>query len=83
MSSLQAFEIYEQEYGVTLRPSSDADKISSKVFKMKSTESKESTREKYMQWYIVPILPTYVPFGQLHLLEKSLVEPLSSSKYAK
>jgi hypothetical protein len=64
MSSLQAFEIYEEEYGVTLKPSSDVDKISSKVFKMKSTESKESRKEEYIQWYMVPILPTYVPFGQ-------------------
>jgi len=82
-SSLQALEIHEEADGVTFRPSPDADKISSEVFKKKSTESKESRKAEYIQWYKVPILPTYVPFGQLHLLEKSSVEPLSASEYAR
>lgn len=81
-SSLQALEIHEEADGVTFRPSPNADKISSEVIKKKSTESKESRKEEYVQWYKVPNLPTYVPFGQLYLLEKSSVEPLSASEYA-
>lgn len=81
-SSLQALEIHEEEDGVTFRPSPDADKISSEVIKKKSTESKDSRKAEYIQWYKVPNLPAYVPFGQLHLLEKLSVEPLSASEYA-
>lgn len=81
-SSLQALEIHEGADGITFRPSTDANKISSEVIKTKSNESKESRKAEYIQWYKVPNLPAYVPFGQLHLLEKLSVEPLSASEYA-
>lgn len=83
-SSAQSLEIEESVDGISLVALSDVDKISTVVKKNTlKTQSRETNTGESTRWHRVPSLPSYVPFGELYLLEKSSVEPLSASEYTK
>ncbi|KAH9331781.1 hypothetical protein KI387_003889 [Taxus chinensis] len=77
---VQSVEIQEEADGLHFRPLPNADK--SFCMKNESSGTKEAKNRETVKWHRVPSFPTYVPFGQLHLLAKSSVEPLSASEYA-
>eukprot|EP01018_Ginkgo_biloba_P024883 Gb_21829 [translate_table: standard] len=77
----QSLEIQERADGIAFTPLPDVEKNSSEVNRNISTAGSKETRSgESVQWRIVP---TYVPFGQLYLLAKASVEPLSASEYTK
>lgn len=62
----QSLEIQEGSDGISLKPFSDMDKGSPDVATTKKLEGKNnSDRAKYRAWRRVPYLPSYVPFGQV------------------
>ncbi|XP_062174428.1 uncharacterized protein LOC133879728 isoform X2 [Alnus glutinosa] len=80
----QSLEIQEGSDGISLKPFPDTNKgpldvaTSGKVEEQGSIKGGDSRT-----WRRVPYLPSYVPFGQLYLLENSSVEPLSGAEYSK
>ncbi|CAL1412150.1 unnamed protein product [Linum trigynum] len=80
----QSLEIQEGSDGISLKPLSEvnngkqdeavADNLSEKA------DRKNGGRRS---WQRVPYLPSYVPFGELYLLENSSVELLSGAEYSK
>ncbi|XP_057834847.1 uncharacterized protein LOC131045291 isoform X2 [Cryptomeria japonica] len=83
-TSLQSLEIQEGMNGISLTPVSDVGKsfmdISTDTQTSQGREAKSGER---VHWHRVPSFPSYVPFGELYLLGKSSVEPLSASEYTK
>ncbi|XP_061370914.1 uncharacterized protein LOC133313542 isoform X2 [Gastrolobium bilobum] len=80
----QSLEIQEGSDGISLEPFPETDKESSEV----TANGKTATKSNAMtvdqeKWHRVPYLPSYVPFGQLYLLENSSVESLSGAEYSK
>jgi len=83
-ASPQSLEIQESVDGISLVALSDVDKTSTMVKRnTQRTQSRETNTGESTRWHRVPSLPSYVPFGELYLLEKSSVEPLSASEYTK
>ncbi|CAL5195424.1 unnamed protein product [Lathyrus oleraceus] len=80
----RSLEIQEGSDGISLKPFPETDKHSLEV----STNGKTNAKANAMngdegKWHKVPYLPSYVPFGQLYLLENSSVESLSGAEYSK
>ncbi|XP_062080997.1 uncharacterized protein LOC133785790 isoform X2 [Humulus lupulus] len=77
----QSLEIEEGSDGISLKPISDTtpDLASSGNLPKKSATKSGDGRK----WGSVPYLPSYVPFGQLYLLENSSVQSLSDAEYSK
>ncbi|KAM6564817.1 hypothetical protein CsatB_024815 [Cannabis sativa] len=77
----QSLEIEEGSDGISLKPISDTtpDLATSSKLAKKSTTKSEDGRN----WGGVPYLPSYVPFGELYLLENSSVQSLSDAEYSK
>eukprot|EP01018_Ginkgo_biloba_P014075 Gb_23377 [translate_table: standard] len=83
-ASPQSLEIEEGVDGIALTPLSGMDKSSSEVIGNTTTiQSREAKSGESVHWHRVPSLPSYIPFGQLYLLGKSSIEPLSASEYTK
>ncbi|KAK9281765.1 hypothetical protein L1049_004670 [Liquidambar formosana] len=80
----QSLEIQEGSDGISLKPFPDTDKepqdgaMTGKLAGKSNANSGGSRA-----WRQVPYLPSYVPFGQLFLLENSSVESLSGAEYSK
>ncbi|KAM2989821.1 hypothetical protein FF2_003747 [Malus domestica] len=74
----QSLEIQEGSDGISLKPISDTDKEPPYVHMAQSSTKNgdDST------WRRVPYLPSYVPFGELYLLENSSVKSLSDAEYS-
>ncbi|KAM5562963.1 hypothetical protein ABKV19_017917 [Rosa sericea] len=80
----ESLEIQEGSDGISLKPISDIDKdvpdvASNGKLASKSTTSSGDDR----RWRRVPSLPSYIPFGELYLLEDSSVKSLSDAEYSK
>lgn len=82
-ASPQSLEIQESVDGISLVALSAVDKSSTEVKRNTHRSSREINTGESTRWHRVPSLPSYVPFGELYLLEKSSVEPLSASEYTK
>ncbi|XP_039005727.1 uncharacterized protein LOC120133147 isoform X1 [Hibiscus syriacus] len=78
----QSLEIQEGTDGISLKPFADTDNCESDTGSGKLTEKSNGSGENN-RWRRVPSLPSYVPFGQLYLLENSSVESLSGAEYSK
>ncbi|GAV70759.1 Lipase_3 domain-containing protein [Cephalotus follicularis] len=80
----QSLEIQEGSDGISLKPVSDSDNGSEDVASNGRLEEKGNNGGgDGRRWRRVPYLPSYVPFGQLYLLENSSVESLSGPEYSK
>ncbi|KAL3850451.1 hypothetical protein ACJIZ3_012333 [Penstemon smallii] len=78
----QSLEIEEGSDGISLHPLPEKDvEISGEVRNGKLSGKSNSGDKK--AWRSMPSLPSYVPFGQLYLLENLSVESLSGSEYSK
>ncbi|XP_057869239.1 uncharacterized protein LOC131076201 isoform X2 [Cryptomeria japonica] len=77
---VQSLEIQEGADGLSVRQLPNVDESSFR--KNELAGAKETKGRENLKWHRIPSFPTYVPFGQLHLLAKSSVEPLSASEYA-
>ncbi|XP_031480413.1 uncharacterized protein LOC116250709 [Nymphaea colorata] len=82
-SAPECLEIQEGSDGISLNPFPKSSKEVSNEVKDGRTTSKSNTSPQSRPWRRVPSLPSYVPFGQLYLLENSSVESLSVSEYSK
>ncbi|KAL4354416.1 hypothetical protein GQ457_06G028030 [Hibiscus cannabinus] len=78
----QSLEIQEGTDGISLKPFADTDNCESDTGSGKLTEKNNGSGDNN-RWRRVPSLPSYVPFGQLYLLENSSVESLSGAEYSK
>ncbi|XP_071721513.1 uncharacterized protein [Rutidosis leptorrhynchoides] len=79
----QSLEIEEDSDGISLKPIPTTDKEDPGETINGNSSVKTKSSEKRKAWHRVPSLPSYVPFGQLYLLENSCVESLSSAEYSK
>ncbi|XP_059457285.1 uncharacterized protein LOC132187117 [Corylus avellana] len=80
----QSLEIQEGSDGISLKPFSDTNKGPLDVATNGKLEEQGSIKGGDSRtWRKVPYLPSYVPFGQLYLLENLSVEPLSGAEYSK
>ncbi|KAJ0052619.1 hypothetical protein Pint_01462 [Pistacia integerrima] len=80
----ESLEIQEGSDGVSLKPLSDSNNGLSDVASTSKLAEKSNTYDgDGRKWRTVPSLPSYVPFGQLYLLENSTVESLSGAEYSK
>lgn len=80
----QSLEIQEGSDGISLKPISDTDKEVPDVASNGKLAGKSITRSgDNRRWRRVPSLPSYVPFGELYLLENSSVKSLSDAEYSK
>ncbi|KAK2352774.1 protein EDS1L [Trifolium repens] len=80
----RSLEIQESSDGISLKPFPETDKHSLEVSTSKKTNAKSNNiNGDEGKWNRVPYLPSYVPFGQLYLLENSSVESLSGAEYSK
>ncbi|KAL5798653.1 hypothetical protein ACOSQ2_003473 [Xanthoceras sorbifolium] len=80
----QSLEIQEGSDGISLTPLPDTNNGYSDVATTGKVAEKSNTRiGDGRKWRRVPSLPSYVPFGQLFLLENSSVESLSGAEYTK
>ncbi|XP_050205834.1 uncharacterized protein LOC126655636 [Mercurialis annua] len=75
----QSLEIQEGSDGISLKPISNI--IDGEAITEKYTEKGNDKDRR--NWHRVPYLPSYVPFGELYLLENSSVELLSGAEYSK
>ncbi|CAN0898035.1 hypothetical protein LINGRAHAP2_LOCUS19479 [Linum grandiflorum] len=80
----QSLEIQENSDGISLKPLPDVnnekqDETVADFFPEKAGAKGGDRRN----WRRVPYLPSYVPFGELYLLENSSVELLSGAEYSK
>ncbi|KAM7265410.1 hypothetical protein ACFE04_003093 [Oxalis oulophora] len=80
----QSLEIQEGSDGISLKPVPDSNNGSQNVAIEKLAEQGNvGSSGDGKRWRKVPYLQTYVPFGQLYLLENSSVESLSGPDYSK
>ncbi|CAK7349423.1 unnamed protein product [Dovyalis caffra] len=80
----QSLEIQEGSDGISLKPLSDnTNGPSNEAMARKVAEKTNAKSGNQRNWNRVPYLPSYVPFGQLFLLENSSVELLSGAEYSK
>ncbi|KAF5726556.1 hypothetical protein HS088_TW22G00235 [Tripterygium wilfordii] len=80
----QSLEIQEGFDGISLKPMSDSDsEQSDDAGPGKLADRNDAKGGDGRKWRRVPYLPSYVPFGQLFLLENSSVELLSGAEYTK
>ncbi|WCJ37226.1 lipase class 3 family protein [Euphorbia peplus] len=80
----QSLEIQENFDGVSLKPLSNINAgLLDEAMSGKSAEKGNDKSGDRNNWRKVPYLPSYVPFGQLYLLEHSSVELLSGAEYLK
>ncbi|KAK4845717.1 hypothetical protein QYF36_008284 [Acer negundo] len=80
----QSLEIQEGSDGISLKPLFSTISGSSDVATTGKLAGKSNTSiGDGRKWRRVPSLPSYVPFGQLFLLEDSSVESLSGAEYTK
>ncbi|WJX91827.1 hypothetical protein P8452_73550 [Trifolium repens] len=80
----RSLEIQESSDGISLKPFPETDKHSLEVSTSRKTNAKSNNiNGDEGKWNRVPYLPSYVPFGQLYLLENSSVESLSGAEYSK
>ncbi|XP_054783773.1 uncharacterized protein LOC129298782 isoform X2 [Prosopis cineraria] len=80
----QSLEIQEGSDSISLKPLPNSDKHAMEATANEKTDTKSNTiTGDKRAWRSVPYLPSYVPFGQLYLLENSSVETLSSAEYSK
>ncbi|XP_045787804.1 uncharacterized protein LOC123883122 isoform X2 [Trifolium pratense] len=80
----RSLEIQESSDGISLKPFPETDKHSLEVSANGKTNAKTNNiNGDEGKWNRVPYLPSYVPFGQLYLLENSSVESLSGAEYSK
>ncbi|KAH9315227.1 hypothetical protein KI387_023854 [Taxus chinensis] len=83
-TSMQSLEIQEGVDGISLAPFSDVGKSFVEInTNTQATLGREAKSAEWVHWHRVPSLPSYVPFGELYLLGKSSIEPLSASEYTK
>lgn len=85
LAATQSLEIQEGSDGVSLKPFLEKDTVPPSNL---SAAEKSDGRSTPMSgngggWLRVPYLPSYVPFGQLYLLEDSSVKSLSGAEYSK
>ncbi|MBA0832175.1 hypothetical protein Goarm_016581 [Gossypium armourianum] len=78
----QSLEIQEGTDGISLKPIANTDNCESDTGSGKLTDKNNGSGDN-KRWHSVPSLPSYVPFGQLYLLENSSVESLSGAEYSK
>jgi hypothetical protein len=80
----RSLEIQESSDAISLKPFPETDKHSLEVSTSRKTNAKSNNiNGDEGKWNRVPYLPSYVPFGQLYLLENSSVESLSGAEYSK
>ncbi|KAK2406088.1 hypothetical protein P8452_68460 [Trifolium repens] len=80
----RSLEIQESSDGISLKPFPETEKHSLEVSTSRKTNAKSNNiNGDEGKWNRVPYLPSYVPFGQLYLLENSSVESLSGAEYSK
>ncbi|PQQ13795.1 uncharacterized protein Pyn_00039 [Prunus yedoensis var. nudiflora] len=80
----QSLEIQEGSDGISLKPISETDKEPPYVSpNEKSAKASTAKNGDGRTWRRVPYLPSYVPFGELYLLENSSVKSLSDAEYSK
>lgn len=80
----QSLEIQEGSDGISLKPISETDKEPQYVSpNEKSAKTSTAKNGDGRTWRRVPYLPSYVPFGELYLLENSSVKSLSDAEYSK
>lgn len=80
----QSLEIQEGSDGISLKPLAETNNgQSNEAINEKLVEKRNTDVGDGRKWRRVPSLPSYVPFGQLYLLENSSVESLSSAEYSK
>ncbi|KAM1044278.1 hypothetical protein FF1_035392 [Malus domestica] len=80
----QSLEIQEGSDGISLKPISETGKEPLGVAPSGKSAKKSSTKNGDSRtWRRVPYLPSYVPFGELYLLDNSSVKSLSDAEYSK
>ncbi|KAG8642010.1 uncharacterized protein LOC110627971 isoform X2 [Manihot esculenta] len=80
----QSLEIQEGSDGISLKPLTETNNVlSEEAMDGKLGEKGNDKGGDKRNWRRVPYLPSYVPFGQLHLLGNSSVELLSGAEYSK
>lgn len=79
----QSLEIEEGCDGISLKPISDTGKDSALATGGKFEQKSASKNGDGRKWARVPYLPSYVPFGELYLLENLSVQSLSDAEYSK
>ncbi|XP_004290146.1 PREDICTED: uncharacterized protein LOC101300300 [Fragaria vesca subsp. vesca] len=80
----ESLEIQEGSDGISLKPIADIAKEVADVESNGNLASKSTTGSgDVKRWRRVPSLPSYVPFGELYLLENSSVKSLSDAEYSK
>ncbi|XP_057513276.1 uncharacterized protein LOC130795273 [Actinidia eriantha] len=84
-SAPQSLEIQEGSDGISLKPISETEKAPQDEARDGNSSGKSNVNgnNNNRAWRRVPHLPSYVPFGQLYLLENSSVESLSGPEYSK
>ncbi|KAI7982539.1 Protein EDS1B [Camellia lanceoleosa] len=80
-----SLEIQEGSDGISLKPFPETETGPQGEARDAKSSGKMNTgdTDNNRAWRRVPYLPSYVPFGQLYLLENSSVESLSGAEYSK
>ncbi|CAN1130899.1 hypothetical protein LINPERHAP2_LOCUS6108 [Linum perenne] len=79
----QPLEIQESSDGISLKPLPDVTNgKQDETVTEKFSEKADAKGGDRRNWQRVPYLPSYVPFGELYLLENSSVELLSGAEYS-
>ncbi|KAL5562194.1 hypothetical protein UlMin_031941 [Ulmus minor] len=79
-----SLEIQENSDGISLKPISDTSKeLPNLATNGKFPQKNANENGEGRKWRRMPYLPSYVPFGQLYLLENSSVQSLSDAEYSK
>jgi hypothetical protein len=82
VTPVQPLEIKEATDRVALASVSSESNLAAQDLKPVTSGKREQSPVRPADWRNrVPSLPSYVPFGQLYLLEKTSVEALSASEY--
>lgn len=77
----RSLEIQEGSCSISLKPLPDEDKRPPDVATRENLEGARGVDNR--TWHKMPYLFSYVPFGQLYILENSSVESLSGAEYLK